>query len=132
DVARKQDLADQLIRAFRIRGHLMADVNPLGSPPGEFPELTPEYYGLTAEDMDGTFSTIGIGGPCKQTLREILARLRSTYCRSIGAQFMHLDDLIVRDWLATRMEECENRLALSRDAQVGILEHLTDASIFEQ
>src|SRR5206468_4297744 len=65
-------------------------------------------------------------------LREILERLRNTYCRSIGVQFMHIDDSFVRHWLQERMESSGNRLSLSRAEQIRILTRLTDAVIFEE
>jgi 2-oxoglutarate dehydrogenase E1 component len=66
------------------------------------------------------------------TLRRILERLRNTYCRSIGVQFMHMDDLTVRQWLQVRMEGSENRLTLSRKEQLQILNRLTAAAVFEE
>ena len=66
------------------------------------------------------------------TLRRIIERLRNTYCRSIGVQFMHMDDLSVRHWLQERMEGTENRLPLSRREQLRILTRLTNAAIFEE
>ena len=79
-----------------------------------------------------SFSTYSLAGPDTQTLREIMERLRNTYCGSISAQFMHIDDLEVREWLQRRMEESQNRLKLSRDEQIRILTRLTDAVIFEE
>ena len=131
-MARLQDRVDQLVRAFRVRGHLDADINPLGEARPPHPELTTKHYELSDSVLDQQFSTTSIGGPSKQALRDILSRLRNTYCRSIGVQFMHIDDLDVRDWLAHRMEETENRLALKHDQQIRILSRLTDAVIFEQ
>jgi 2-oxoglutarate dehydrogenase E1 component len=84
------------------------------------------------EDLDRPFSTSTIGGPATQSLREIIKRLQVTYCRSIGAQFMHIDELSVRDWLQHRMEERENRIKLTRREQIRILTRLTDAVIFEE
>ena len=78
-------------------------------PRPHLPELDPEYYGFTEADMDRPFSTATIRGPDVLTLRDILERLRNTYCRSIGVQFMHIDDLSVRQWLQDRMEGTENR-----------------------
>ena len=66
------------------------------------------------------------------SLREIIERLRSTYCRSIGVQFMHIDDYVTRVWLQERMERSQNRLALSREQQLRILTRLTDAVTFEE
>ena len=126
-----QDRVDQLVRSFRVRGHLVADLDPLGAPRPAQPELDPAFYGLTEADMDREFSTRTVGGPERLTLRRILERLRNTYCRSIGVQFMHISDLGLKTWLQERMEGTENRLALTRDEQVRILTRLTDAEIFE-
>ncbi|MEX0938742.1 MAG: 2-oxoglutarate dehydrogenase E1 component [Pirellulales bacterium] len=130
--ARHQDRVDQLIRAYRVRGHLVAAVDPLlGARPVQR-ELSPEHYRLYESDLDTPFSTSFFGGPSSQTLREILDRLRNTYCRCIGVQFMHIDDLELREWLQAHMEETENRLDLGHDQQTAILSRLTDAVIFEQ
>ena len=99
-----QDRVDQLIRAYRVRGHMVAEIDPLGMPRPHQPELDPEFYGFTEADMDRPFSTDTIHGPDVLTLRQIIERLRNTYCRSIGVQFMHMDDLGVRQWLQDRME----------------------------
>src|SRR5258706_12531102 len=66
------------------------------------------------------------------TLGSLLERLRNTYCRSIGVQYMHIDELNVRRWLQRRMEATENRLQLNREEQLRILTRLTDAVTFEQ
>ncbi|MFN9368825.1 MAG: 2-oxoglutarate dehydrogenase E1 subunit family protein, partial [Planctomycetia bacterium] len=92
-VAFLQDRVDQLVRAYRVRGHLMAEIDPLGRPRPGLPELDPRFYHLTEEDMDRSFSTDTIEGPQSMSLRQIIQRLRNTYCRSIGVQFMHMDDL---------------------------------------
>jgi 2-oxoglutarate dehydrogenase E1 component len=63
---------------------------------------------------------------------QALEKLRNTYCRSIGVQYMHIDDLIVRRWLQRRMESTENRLQLAREEQLRILTRLTDAVVFEE
>lgn len=131
DAARLQERADMLIRAFRVRGHLAAQIDPLGLPRPEPRELDPAFYGFTEKDMDRPFSTRAFGGPMMQTLRGIIDRLRATYCRHIGVQFMHIDDLEVRTWLQERMESTENRLELSHDTQIRILTRLTQASVFE-
>ena len=132
EMALLQDRVDQLIRAYRVRGHLVAKIDPLGMPRPHLPELDPEYYGFTEADMDRPFSTDTIRGPDVLTLRGILDRLRNTYCRSIAVQFMHMDDLSVRQWLQDRMEGTENRLTLSKQEQLRILTRLTDATIFEE
>ncbi len=128
----EQHRVDQLIRNYRVRAHRVARVDPLESPLPHLPELDPEYFGFTEADMDKRFSVEGLGGADVLTLREIVARLRNTYCRSIGVQFMHIDDLFVRQWLQERMEGSENRLSLNREEQLRILTRLTDAVIFEE
>ena len=129
---RKQESVDLLIRNYRVRGHLIAKVDPLGIPRPMPPELEPKFWGLSEADLDRQFSTYSLAGSNTQTLRDIMDRLRNTYCGSISAQFMHIDDLDVREWLQRRMEESQNRLKLSRDEQIRILTRLTDAVIFEE
>jgi 2-oxoglutarate dehydrogenase E1 component len=132
EAAVRQDRVDALIRAYRVRGHMMAKIDPLGLPRPTQPELDPEFYGLYADELERKFSSRTIFGAETQSLREILARLRNTYCRSIGVQFMHIDDLNVKNWLQDRMESSENRIQLGRDEQLRILTKLTDAVIFEE
>ena len=132
EMALLQDRVDQLVRAYRVRGHMIAQIDPLGLPRPSQPELDPEYYGFTESDLDRPFSTDTIRGPDVLTLRRILTRLRNTYCRSIGVQFMHMDDLSLRHWLQDRMEGTENRLPLARQEQLRILRRLTSAVIFEE
>jgi 2-oxoglutarate dehydrogenase complex dehydrogenase (E1) component-like enzyme len=128
----RQDRLDQLIRAYRVRGHLMADLDPLGARSEVYPELNPAYYGFGQEDLDTTFSSNTIPGRSTMRLRDILDHLRNTYCRSIGVQFMHIDDIRLKMWLQDKMESTQNTRQLSPDEQVRILTKLTDAEIFEQ
>jgi len=127
-----QERVDQLIRNYRVRGHMAARLDPLDMPRPAPPELDPEFYGFTESDMDRRFSCEAICGGNTLALREILERLRNTYCRSIGVQFMHIDDSFVRHWLQERMESSGNHLSLSRAEQIRILTRLTDAVIFEE
>ncbi len=83
---------------------MAARLDPLGATRQRHPELTLKYHGFAPEHLDLPFSARAIGGDNVQTLRTIVRRLRNTYCRSIGVQFMHIDDLTVRDWLQERME----------------------------
>jgi 2-oxoglutarate dehydrogenase E1 component len=131
-VAFLQDRVDQLVRAYRVRGHLMAEIDPRGRPRPGLPELDPAFYHLTEEDMDRSFSTDTIEGPQSMSLRQIIKRLRNTYCRSIGVQFMHMDDLRVRQWLQVRMEGCENRIQLDRRQQLRIFRQMMTAAVFEE
>lgn len=132
EAVQRQDRVDQLIRAYRVRGHLLAKIDPLDAPRPDQPELSLEYHRLSDADLERSFSTTSIGGPATQTLDAIIKRLRNTYCRNIAAQFMHIDDLAVRDWLQHRMEETENVINLTRAEQVRILKRLTDAVMFEE
>lgn len=133
EMAVRQLRVDQMVRAFRVRGHLAAQLDPLGLPRPLVPELDPEFYGLTAADLELTCAPETLSGaPETRTLRDVLQRLRDTYCRSIGVQFMHIDALPPKLWLQDRMEGTANRLALSRDEQIRVLTKLTDAVIFEE
>jgi 2-oxoglutarate dehydrogenase E1 component len=128
----RQDKVNQLIHAYRVRGHLHAQLDPLGQDRPSMPELELEHWGLSERDLDSLFSSTTIGGTTVLTLREILTLLQSTYCRSIGVQFMHLDDLEAKRWLINRLEDSEYHRQLERDEQLRILTKLTDAQIFEQ
>ena len=127
-----QERIDQLIRNYRVRGHIAAQLDPLGIPRATPSELDLEFYGLSEADMNRRFACEAMCGGGTLTLREILERLRNTYCRSIGVQYMHIDDVLVRHWLQERMESTGNRISLSRDEQLRILTRLTDAVIFEE
>ena len=131
-VAGLQDRVDQLIRAYRMRGHRAARIDPLERPRLVLPELEPAFYEFSEADLTRRFSTetMQLGGGL--TLAEIVQRLRNTYCRSIGVEYMHIDDVQIRRWLQARMERTENRLTLTGDEQVRILTRLTGASIFEE
>ncbi|MDQ3813945.1 MAG: 2-oxoglutarate dehydrogenase E1 component, partial [Armatimonadota bacterium] len=131
-VSKLQERVDMIIRAHRVRGHRIAHIDPLGLPRDYPPELDPEFYGFTPADMDRPFSSESISGTVSLTLRKIIERMRNTYCRSIGVQFMHIDDLEVRAWLEEHMESAENRISLGREQQIRILTRLTDAVIFEE
>jgi 2-oxoglutarate dehydrogenase E1 component len=131
-IVAKQDSVDQLVRGFRVRGHLEANLDPLLRPRKAVGELSLEAYGLSPADYQKVFSARTIDGENFRTLEEIVDLLRQTYCRSIGVQFMHIDDSNVRHWLQTRMERTRNRLHLHRETQIRILTRLTDAVIFEE
>jgi 2-oxoglutarate dehydrogenase E1 component len=128
----KQERVDQLIRAYRFQGHMIARINPLGFPRTYPPELDPRFYGFTPADMDQVFSCKSLVPEGRLTLAEILDRLWNTYCRSIGVEYMHIDVPAVRQWLQERMEWTQNRLPLSREEQLRILTRLNDAVSFEE
>ena len=132
DVAVLQERIDRLIRNYRVRGHTFAAIDPLQQPRPALPELDPSYYGLSESDLDLPVSTHEVQGPDVRTVRATIESLRETYCRSIGVQFMHIDELAVREWLQSRMEGSRNRLKLTRSEQLRILTRLTDAVVFEE
>ncbi len=121
-----------LTNAYRVRGHLFANLDPLQRSPKEAKELFLERYGLDHVEPDTVFSTGDLAGPSQATLAEIIQRLNDTYTRSIGVEYTFLEDSEARGWLQHQMESTCNRLELSRDEQVRILTKLTDAEIFEQ
>ncbi len=127
-----QEKVAELINAFRIRGHLFANLDPLGllrPPPAE---LELEHFGLSGSDLDKTFATGDFAaGQGELTLREIVERLRRTYCRTIGVEYMHGEDPAIRRWLQERMEAAENEATLSREQKLRILARLTDAETLE-
>ncbi len=131
-MSRMQDRVNQLVREYRVRGHLVADLDPLGLFRSESPELSPELYGLSDDDLKRPLDSRSLDNVSGGSLDAILTKLKNTYCRSIGAQFMHIDTRSIRDWLQKRMESTENRLELSHDVQRRIYTRLADASIFEE
>ncbi|HES58122.1 MAG TPA: 2-oxoglutarate dehydrogenase E1 component, partial [Firmicutes bacterium] len=127
-----QDRVDQLIRAYRVWGHMVAQVDPLGIPRKPMPELDAAHYGFSEADLDRPFSANTIFGPNVRTLRDILEAMHTTYCRSIGVNFMHISESRVKHWLQERMEDSRNRLKLTQSQQLRILSKLTDAIVFEE
>lgn len=132
DKALLQERVDRLTHAYRVRGHIAAHIDPLGRIPAGPAELDPAFYGLSAADLDRPVATSTGNGSEIRTARRIIQQMRDTYCRFIGAQFMHIDELSVRKWLMVRMESTKNRLALTRAEQLRILTRLTDATVFEE
>ena len=123
----------QLVNAYRVRGHLFAKIDPLGTPPEAAPELELSNFGLTEADYDVPFPTVGMTGiPERATLREIIAHLSETYCGSIGVEFTHVEEPEAREWLQNAMESTRNRASLDREETLRVLTRLTDAEIFEQ
>ncbi len=128
----------QMINAYRVRGHLIADLDPLGTEPHYHPELDPETYGLTIWDFDREFLTgslgeaIGEGSPKPvATLREILETLRDTYCGKIGCEYMNIQVPEQKLWLQRRMEPEGNHWPLDRTTRLRILRNLIAAEEFE-
>ena len=127
-----QERLIRLVRSYRVRGHLIAKLDPLGIPRPPQPELFPAFYGFTDEDLDRTFPGDCVHAMETLTLRQIVARLRRTYCENIGVQYMHIDDLVMKQWLEERMEITENKIVLTHSQQLKTLTKLTDAVLFEE
>ena len=127
-----QEKVAELINAYRIRGHLFANLDPLGMLQPPPPELEPAHYGLGDEDLDKSFATGDFApGTQELTLREIIARLKRTYCRTIGVEYMHGEDPAILKWLQEKMEAAQNEPSLSREQKLRILARLTDAETLE-
>ena len=119
----------QLINMYRVRGHLLADLNPLASSILTHPELDPETYELTLWDFDRAFYTDGLGGHDVLTLRQILDRLRAAYCNTVGIEYMYIQDPVQKAWIQARVEG--DRPEPSRDAKRRILRMLNRAEGLE-
>jgi len=128
----KQAHVLQLIHAYRVRGHLVADLDPLDSTRAPHKDLDPATYGLTLWDLDREFITNGLSGKDRATLREILEVLRDTYCGTIGVEYMYIADPERKEWLQERMESARNRLVLDGSHRRRILEKLVEAESFER
>ncbi len=131
-VAEKYARVLRMIHAYRARGHRIADTDPLGTRVEYFPELDPAHYGLGKEDEAAPFFAGDLPGGPIQPLAQILARLRATYCRSIGVEFTHIQDPGKRQWLMRRMEETENATPLGTQEKLRVLEKVCAAELFER
>jgi len=119
----------QLIHAYRVRGHLMADTNPLEYVMRKHPDLDIRTYGLTLWDLEREWPTGGFGGQNLLTLRVILGRLRDAYCRTVGVEYMHIQEPEQREWFQSKLERDYQKPA--REEQFHILERLNAAEAFE-
>ena len=125
--------AIMLIRAFRIRGHLQASLDPLNLVEKTYhPELDPETYGFTDADMDRPIFINYVLGLEVATLRQILEIVRETYCGTIGVEFMHIQDPEQKSWIQMRMEAIRNHTEFTSVGKKTIYERLVSAENFEQ
>ena len=122
----------QMINAYRVRGHLLADLDPLEYAVHRHPELDPNFYGLTIWDLDREFVCGGLCGRMTGTLRDILDTVRETYCGKIGPEYMHIQETVQKKWLQDRMEPTRNHDALDGATKRRILMKLNDAEAFEK
>ncbi len=127
----KQARVLQLIRAYRVRGHLQADVNPLGYEWRAHPELDIAHYDLSVWDLDRVFLTGGLDGKEEMPLRQILDVLRETYTRKVGVEFMHITSVEEKRWLIERVEGTRVAATLTVDEKKRILDRLNAAEAFE-
>jgi len=127
-----QERTLRLIHAYRARGHKYANLDVLGLRPQDEKGPPLESVGLSTADLDRVVTAGTLPGAPRSTLRELIGHVQETYCRTIGAEFRHIEDGAMRDWLQRTMETTRNRLALSRADQLRILTKLTEAEVFEQ
>ncbi len=125
----KDTRVHELINSFRVRGHLMADIDPLEYRQRTHPDLDISSHGLTFWDLDREFVTGGFGGKDKALLRDILGILRDSYCRTVGIEYMHIQDPTIRAWVQERVERPYTKP--THDEQMRILAKLNEAEAFE-
>ncbi|MFF2657969.1 multifunctional oxoglutarate decarboxylase/oxoglutarate dehydrogenase thiamine pyrophosphate-binding subunit/dihydrolipoyllysine-residue succinyltransferase subunit [Kitasatospora sp. NPDC058032] len=119
----------ELIHSYRVRGHLMADTDPLEYKQRKHPDLDVTTHGLTLWDLEREFAVGGFGGQRMMKLRDILGLLRNTYCRTVGIEYMHIQDPTQRKWLQDRLEKPYTKP--EREEQLRILRRLNSAEAFE-
>ena len=129
--AEKQARVFQLVNIYRVRGHLIADLDPLRqNPPAMHPELDPLTYGLTIWDLDREFATGGLAGESEMPLGRILGVLRDAYGRSIGVEYMHIQEPDEKMWIQEHMEGVSENLTIEEKRR--ILKKLNTAEAFER
>jgi 2-oxoglutarate dehydrogenase E1 component len=122
-----------LIRAYRVRGHLEAYLDPLGlAPKFTHPELDPLTYGFGEADRNRPIFINGVLGFETATLTEIIHAVRTTYCSQVGVEFMHIQDPAQKAWIQERIENSGNRTKFSPDEKLALLQQLIDAESFER
>jgi 2-oxoglutarate dehydrogenase E1 component len=122
----------RLIYRYRDLGHFLARLDPLSDPRTSYPQLQLSEVGLDDSDLDRVFDTSLFVGMPRATLRELLAALRKTYCRTIGVEYMHIQDAGIRHWLQERMEPTRNTPHYDRQRKLRILKDLHYAELFER
>ncbi len=122
-----------MIRAFRMRGHLEAKLDPLGlEPPAPHPELDPASYGFTEGDLDRKIFIDHVLGLEFASVREMVAILRRTYCQTLGIEFMHMSVPEEKGWLQERIEGPDKEITFTREGKRAILNKLIEAEGFEK
>jgi 2-oxoglutarate dehydrogenase E1 component len=126
--------AIMMIRAYRMRGHLHANLDPLGiaKPLEDYNELSPEAYGFTEADYDRKIFIDRVLGLEYATIREMLDILKRTYCSTLGVEFMHMSDPAEKAWVQERIEGPDKGIAFTPAGKKAILQKLVEAEGFEQ
>ncbi len=130
--ARQQIGVVRIIDAYRRLGHALAQLDPLSDPPASHPLLELSNFSLQENDLDRTYDTSHFYGLPRATLRQLIAALRETYCRTIGVEYMHIQDRPIRSWLQQRMEPRRNHPDLPRRMRLRTLMLLHNAELFEK
>ena len=129
----KQVSVLQLINAFRFNGHRQANLDPLRQyERPHVPELDPQFHGLGEQDMNVEFNTGSLQGPETATLAEILDIVRSTYCGTIGAEYMHIVETPQKRWIQQRLEEPRGRPNFDADKKRRVLDRVIAAGALEE
>ena len=122
-----------LIRAYRARGHLHANLDPLGlQPPSNEQELDPSAYGFTDADLDRPIFLDKVLGLEFGTIRQIITILRRTYCQTLGIEFLHISDGAQKGWIQERIEGPDKEISFTREGKRAILNKLAEAEGFEK
>ncbi len=127
----KQMQVNTLVTTYRTRGHLIADLDPLSwKEPETFLELDPATYGMTIWDLDREFLTGGVAGRKSMPFGDLLGVLRDAYCRTIGVEYMHIQEPAEKKWIQQQVEG--TRFDLGKDEYIHILQRLNAAEAFEK
>ena len=130
---RKQTAVLQLINAYRFNGHRQSDLDPLRQyQRPALPELEPGFHGLDEADMGRTFNTGSLFAPAELTLAEILHIVKTTYCGTVGAEYMHINETEQKRWLQKRLEESLATPGFDTDKRIRILERVIGANALEE
>lgn len=121
----------QLINAYRVRGHLLASINPLGFSTYYYPELDPAYYGFTIWDLDREFHADDTWEKNNLLLRDIIELLRDTYCGSTGVEYMHIQAPEKKEWIKRYFEHTHRGRSFSKNEKIEAYQKLIEAELFE-
>ncbi len=122
-----------LIRTYRVRGHLAADLDPLGMAKRALPaDLTPEYHGFTGADLDRPIYLGGVIGAERATVREIVEILQRNYCGHVGLEYMHIGDTEERRFLENRMEGKDKEISFTPEGKKAIISKVIQAEQYEK